>query len=259
MGRPPTGPVPGSGVYPFPQPPAGPPLSYTPVPGGSQAMSASDLDAPRKGGKLALIFAVVAILAVAGAVAAFIIVDKQGEEPKGNGAQGVVPAATDAGAVAAAAPDAGAVAAAAPDAAPVAAVFDAGAVAAVTPDAAIVPDVPVKSEPVIVLVNGSAQGADIFENGKKIGRSPQMVKVVPGETRSLTLKARGYKDATVDVDGTREEVAVRMERVGGGKPDPKPDTRPDPRPDPKPQTAQERLRELCRKNPSDDRCLMLDD
>jgi serine/threonine protein kinase len=251
VGRPPTGPVPGSGVYPFPQPPQhpGPPLSYTPVPGGSQGMSASDLDAPRKGGKAALIFAVVAILAVAGAVAAFIIVDQQGgDPPKGNGEQGgVVPAAIDAGAVAVATPDAA-----------VATAVDAGAVAAATPDAAAAaPDV--KAEPVIVLVNGSAQGADIFEDGKKIGRSPQMVKVVPGETRSLVLRAKGYKDTTVDVDGTREEVAVRMERVGGGKPDPKPDPRPDPKPDPKPQTAQERLRELCRKNPSDDRCLMLDD
>jgi serine/threonine protein kinase len=251
-GRPPTGPVPGSGVYPSSQPPfPQPPLSYTPVPGASQAMSSSDLDAPRKGGKLALIFAVVAILAVAGAVAAFIIVDKQGgEAPKGGGEQGGgVPAAIDAGAVAVATPDAAPVAVATPDAA---------VVAVATPDAAV----DVKAEPVIVLVNGSAQGADIFEGGKKIGRSPQMVKVVPGETRSLVLKARGYKDATVDVDGTREEVAVRMERVGGGKPDKpdtRPDTKPDTKPDTRPQTPQERLRELCRKNPSDDRCLMLDD
>jgi serine/threonine protein kinase len=259
QGRPPTGPVPGSGVYPMPQPP-GPPLSYTPVPGGSQAMSASDLDAPRKGGKLALIFAVVAILAVAGAVAAFIIVDKSGQEggdggdpPKGNGQGGeqggVVPSTTDAAAVAAVTPDAAPVAVAPPDAMEV---------AAETPDAATATPDPVTAEPVVVLVNASASGADIYEGGKKIGRSPQMVKVVPGETRSFVLKAKGYKDATVDIDGTREEVAVRMERTSG-KADPKPDPKPDPTPDPKPQTAQERLRELCRKNPSDDRCLMLDD
>jgi hypothetical protein len=235
------------------------PLQYTPVPGSSQAMGASlsDLDSPRKGGKLGLVFAVIAILGAGGAVAAFLLIDRSGGTPEagdGDGSQAVAVVTPDARAAAVVTPDARAAAAVKPDAAAVPAVATDAAVAVEIADAGEL----VTAEPVVVLVNGSAQGADIFEDGKKIGRSPQMVKVVPGETRDLVLKARGYKDTAVAIDGTREEVAVKMERVGGTRPDPV-DPRPDPKPDPKPPTAVERLRELCKKNPSDDRCLMLDD
>jgi serine/threonine protein kinase len=223
------------------------PAPYTPQPYTPGTSGMSSVDMPKKGGKVALIFALIAVLAVGGAVAAFLIVEK--DEPPGtdgSGSAGEQPIAVtvDATPVAAATPDAAPVAAAPPDAAPV------------TP-----PDV--KAEPVVVLVNASTT-ADVYENGKKLGRSPQIVRVVPGETRSLVLKARGYKDAAVEIDGTREEVAVRMDRINGtigkdpGTKDPKDPKDPKP-PATKPTTSEEKLRELCRKNPNDRSCLLLDD
>jgi hypothetical protein len=224
-------------------------------PGGSVAMSASGsaVALPKKGSKVALIFSLLAVLAVGGGVAALVLVDK-GDKPQpgnGSGSQGagdgsqavVTPGAT---------PDAAPVVAAPPDAAPV---------AAARPDAA---EAPTKAEPVTVLINPSTT-ATIYEGSKKIGVSPQMVKVVPGETRTFTLKAKGYKDETVRVDGTVEELSVAMDRVGGGgsttshtdhttKPPDQTNTPTQHQP-----TALEKLKEFCKKNPGDSRCLMLDE
>ena len=229
---------PGSGPYtPMPVAPTAQPMS--------QSSGMSSVELPRKGGKVALVFALIAVLAVAGALVAFLALDKGGKEPGGGGS------GSDEGSQAAGIADAAPVAVAAPDAAPVAAAIpDAGGGSIDTP--------PVKATPVVVLVNASARDADIYENGKKLGRSPQMVKVVPGETRTLVLKAKGHDDATVDIDGTREEVAVRMDRKAG--PVVKDPVVKDPViKDPRPQTSDERLRELCKKNPNDRSCLLLDD
>jgi hypothetical protein len=86
------------------------------------------------------------------------------------------------------------------------------AVAQVTPpDAAVA-----KVEPITVLVDANTDGAVIYENGKKLDKVPAMIKVTPGEKRTLVLKKKGYKDTTVVVDGGQNKVKVSLDRVGGG-------------------------------------------
>jgi PEGA domain len=65
----------------------------------------------------------------------------------------------------------------------------------------------------VVLVDAQASGATIYQHGKSIGKAPQNVKVVPGETLTLVIKARGYKDATVTIDGQKDREIVPMTRV----------------------------------------------
>jgi hypothetical protein len=43
-----------------------------------------------------------------------------------------------------------------------------------------------------------------------------MIKVVPGESRTFTIKHKKYKEKTVVVDGSRNEVKVSLDRKGGG-------------------------------------------
>jgi serine/threonine-protein kinase len=230
-----------------PMPPPGPAPMV--VSGSSSAFPASDgsMLMPAKKSKVGVIFAIVAVLAViGGGIAVFVISQgKKGDETAGTdpGVQpdaGTRAAATPDAGTAAAAPDAGKMAAAAPDAAVAAATPDA-AVAAAAPDAAPI----AKVEPIMVLVDSNASGAEIYEGKKKVGKTPEMIKVVPGESRTFTIKHRKYKEKTVVVDGSQNEMKVVLEKKGGGgggggggdggeKEDPR--------------------KKFCRENPDDIRC-----
>jgi serine/threonine-protein kinase len=137
----------------------------------------------------------------------------------------------------------------------VAVVVDAAVAQVTPPDAGVV-----KVEPITVLVDANASGAAIYENGKKIDKAPAMIKVTPGEKRTLVLKKKGYKDTTVVIDGGTNKVKVSLDKVGGGGGGTGPGTgvgtshgtgtgtsKPPPE-DPR--------KKLCREHPDDPRCML---
>jgi hypothetical protein len=71
-------------------------------------------------------------------------------------------------------------------------------------------------EPISVLVNVATRGATIYVDGKKLGKSPQIVKVKPGETKQLKVKASGYKDESLEIDGTDDRLDITLKSKGGG-------------------------------------------
>lgn len=86
--------------------------------------------------------------------------------------------------------------------------------------------------------------ARIFHKEKDLGSSPVIVQVPEGETWDLTVKADGYKDEVLKVDGSSPRMSVQLERTkrvlkGGPIQAPKPTSKPTPkatpRPRPKPQ------------------------
>ena len=236
-----------------PTPPPYQPGMQTPGPapmvvgGSSSVFPASDgsMLMPAKKSKVGVIFAIIAVLAVVGGGIAVLVISqgKKTEDGSGTGTgegtgegtgTGTGLAVTPDAGVAKPAPDAGKMAAATPDAAVAETPVDA-AVAAASPDAAPIPRV----EPIMVLVDSNAGGAEIFEGKKRVGKTPEMIKVIPGESRTFTIKHRKFKEKTVVVDGSQNEVKVVLDRKGGGggggeKEDPR--------------------KKFCRENPDDIRC-----
>jgi hypothetical protein len=71
---------------------------------------------------------------------------------------------------------------------------------------------------VVVLVTSNAKGAIVYVDGEELGKAPKNVKITPGTPREVTVKAKGYKDRTVTVDGLSEEVKVKLEAKEGTRP-----------------------------------------
>ncbi len=229
-----------------------PPMSAPMNPGGSYAMGAADgsMVMPAKKSSAALVFVIIAVLAVVGGgVALFLISqNKKSDEQAANDpgtATGADPAtATDPGTGTATATGAdpatgtatgtatatgadpatgtgtgaatGTAAATGTDpgtGSQVETPIDAG-VASAAPDAST----QVALAPIVVLVDANADGARVFQDGKPLGKVPTNVKVTPGESITLILKRKGYKDTTVTVDGAQDKVHVKMdkERSGNG-------------------------------------------
>jgi eukaryotic-like serine/threonine-protein kinase len=185
------------------------PGSQTPMPGGSAyGMGASDsMVVPQRGSKVGLIFAIIAVLAVGGGVAGFVLMsgDKTPEV-----VAGVVPdAAVGAGKVTDPIAVADAAVAVVPSGTP-----DAGTAASGgTPDAGSGSGGVAELDPVTVLVNVKPMGSEIYEGSTRLGKSPLNVKVVPGKPRQLTIKQKGYKDLDVDLDGEQEKVDYKLDRI----------------------------------------------
>ena len=224
-------PAPPYGGHGHQPPPYGGPMHPPPYAGGPPSSgvhyAAESQVAMAKPASKAGLYAVIVIVLVVigGGIAAAVLLggkkDKDAEAGEqlaaagdaGGGSDVVVPAAVDAGTgggdvVVPGAIDAGsAVEPAAIDAAAAVDVeeIDAGGGGAV--------DV---IEPVNVLVVVSTRNAVIYANGKKLGKSPQIVKVKPGETVDVKAKAKGYKDETITVDGTEERVDLALKASGGG-------------------------------------------
>jgi serine/threonine protein kinase len=192
---------PGSGPQ---QSPSGP---YHPAT-GPHAMPYADsapIQQPKKS-KTGLIIAIIAILAVGGGVAAFLIVSNNGgDDPNKNGSNGsngsnvvhndhpdaAVATAKDASIVTNPA-DATVVASTAD--ATVEEPKDAGVVA--PPDAAIATP---STIPVLLMAkNGVA--FEVYESGKKVLDGPDNLDVTPGSPRTIVIKSKGFKDKTVTVD-----------------------------------------------------------
>jgi serine/threonine-protein kinase len=96
----------------------------------------------------------------------------------------------------------------------------------------------VRKAQVVVAVEPS--DAQIFQNGEENGVSPLLLQVPEGESIKLEIKREGYKDQTVEVDGSKQKLVVKLAKVPGAgrsyvrpapvtqgpKPKPKPKPRP---------------------------------
>ncbi len=175
---------------------------------------------PAQKSRLGPILALLAVLAVGGGVAAFVAVSN-GHKPGPGSGVGSQIASNDPGHLPPAGHDA-AVAVQAPDAAEI---------AAVVPDAGVehtVPEVPdaggnTLSSPEVpqVEVLLSARNVprfEVWENGSKLFDGPDVLPVDKGGTRSVVVKAPGFKDLPLVVDSTKHKVQFGLVRLPGVKP-----------------------------------------
>jgi serine/threonine protein kinase len=247
-----TGQMPGQSSS-YPPPPGGSssyPPAYPPPPGtpGSgpvaQASSGSSglyaagnsglVEVERKKSKAGLIFALIAVLAAAGGIIAFVVLDKKkksdaadgpgtgsavaSNEPSGS-AEGPSGSAEgpsgSAGGVVTGTPDAAPVATGTPDAAPVAGgTPDASQVAGGTPDAATAP--PPKTKVSVLVDAKNVSNFEVWRDGKKIGTRATVVEVEAGTEVRIVLKAKGYEDTPVVLDGSQAKVEAKLKSKGGG-------------------------------------------
>jgi hypothetical protein len=54
---------------------------------------------------------------------------------------------------------------------------------------------------------------EVFENGTKVLDGPDNLEVPKGEKRTLVIKAKGYKDKTIIVEGTKKKFQFSLERL----------------------------------------------
>jgi serine/threonine-protein kinase len=206
------------------------------APGGGHAAESSQFAAPARSGRGGLIAVILVVLVVGGGVAAFLL--SGGDKSKPVAAiDPVVAIDTRAAQVPVAAIDAGAggvhaatrIDARRPDprrpmdAGVIASVIvDADVAVATVPDAAVIADIPIDAaviavaEPATVMVNSFVRRAVVFQDGKRLGRVPQLVKVRPGEVFDIVVKARGFKEFKIAIDGHIERIDAVLEAVPGG-------------------------------------------
>jgi serine/threonine-protein kinase len=204
--------------------------------------SASVVDVPKKS-KTGLIIAIVALLAVGGGVAAVVLLGDggtgggaagSGSAVATNGANGSggaavgsggpaigsagsgVTSANGGGATAAGTVDAGGAPASGSNAS-----VDAPAAAPVDAAAAVDP-VGEPKEVNVLIVATNATKFEMWESGEKVGDGPDELPVPLGEAHTVVIKARGFKDKPVDIDGSKTRIEITLERVGGGVKDPNP-------------------------------------
>jgi serine/threonine-protein kinase len=65
----------------------------------------------------------------------------------------------------------------------------------------------------VPLVAKNVVSFEVFENGAKLFDGPDNLEVTKGEKRTVVIKAKGYKDKTVVVDGTKKKVQFSLERI----------------------------------------------
>ena len=65
----------------------------------------------------------------------------------------------------------------------------------------------------IWLKNGVAFEA--YENGVKLFDGPDTIEIVPGVPRTITLKAKGFKDKAFSVDGKTKKLMLKLDRIPG--------------------------------------------
>jgi len=72
--------------------------------------------------------------------------------------------------------------------------------------------------PVDVVIDANVAKFDVLEGGVPVLNG--IVAVRPGDTHTITVKAKGYKDKTITVDGKQGRVRVVLEPVKGNNPIP---------------------------------------
>ena len=262
----------------------GPPPLHTP-PAGQHAISSSSsglydpnasvVNVPKKS-KTGLIIALVAVLAVAGGIVAVVLLsnkkdpnaqvatgsgsDDDGDDGSDGSSGGTIPTEGADAAVPENTPDAGgdvAIDAGAGSDGPGSATVDPPPEidAGVAPPPQIDAGVLAPTQVVVLLKLRTGGAFTVWENGRQILVGPGNLKVVPGERRSITLKAKNFKDKTITLDGKQEEVVVKLDKDKVVIPDP---------PDPPKVDCSNRVvnpksescrRQYCAKHPDEPMCL----
>jgi hypothetical protein len=217
--------------------------------------AASVVDVPKKS-KAGLFIALFAILAVGGGITAVVVMGK-GDGKTANGGGSGSSSGSGSGIVAMEKPNAGSGSATSPDptsktggsngsaaivangsagsagsATAMIAVADAGIaappppvdaaalVATVTPDAAVAPPPPAGDKVLLDVKN--VQTFEVWENGAKLSDDVDFEIIVPpGGKRDLVLKAKGFLDKKISVDGSKHKLMFSLDHVPGVTP-PKP-------------------------------------
>jgi serine/threonine protein kinase len=172
---------------------------------------------PKKS-SMGLIIAIVAVLAVGGAIAAFVILGNKKPTTTnggGSGSQVAIETGSDHGVtpgsdhtVVVTPPDAATPASGSNQiTTPGSNAVDpgSGAGSALTP---VTPQIE-------VIVEANAGGAEVFEQGVKVGDVPMIAKITPGTPRTFVIKAKNYRDKTVVVDGKLPKQMARLDRIPG--------------------------------------------
>lgn len=97
---------------------------------------------------------------------------------------------------------------------------------------------------------------EVFENGTKLFDGPDLLEVPKGEKRTVVIKARGFKDKTIVVEGKKKKVQFSLERIATG---PGPGSGHGPLPPPGPNcsssivdpTSKACVAQYCAKHPDD--------
>jgi tRNA A-37 threonylcarbamoyl transferase component Bud32 len=71
---------------------------------------------------------------------------------------------------------------------------------------------PVEVVPVLLSAK-NATSFEVFENGAKLFDGPDNLEVPRGQKRTVVIKAKGYKDKTVVVESTKKKVVVSLDRL----------------------------------------------
>ena len=75
----------------------------------------------------------------------------------------------------------------------------------------------VEKTDVSVLTVPFLEDFDIYENGKRVQSGTEDVPVIKGETRTIVIKAKGFKDSKpIKLDGKKKRVNVQLTKLGGG-------------------------------------------
>jgi serine/threonine protein kinase len=226
-----------SSAYPVPGPMPGPMPGYPPS-GGTPAISSSSsglydpassvVQVPKKS-KVGLIVAILVVLAVGGGIAAVVVLgdkkkpaDGPGSQVASNGtnqASGNEPVTPDASSGGAPPIVVDAAEAQSADAT-VAAPADAADVTPPPADAASLPPeidagLPEKKQVTVKLAVRGVSFFDIYEGDKKVMEGPADIQIPEGESKTYVLKAKGFKDTKVTIDGKKKKLEVKMASVGG--------------------------------------------
>jgi serine/threonine-protein kinase len=69
-----------------------------------------------------------------------------------------------------------------------------------------------------VLIATEPMSAQIFRGTENLGSSPVSVSVVEGQSTELVIKAEGFKDSHLVVDGSEASQSIKLERVSAARP-----------------------------------------
>ena len=210
MGGSPMGGPPMGGPQPYQGPGSGPYAQLQPYPPaghpGSSGMYANDSQIamrPRRS-KGPLIAIIIAAVVVIGAVIAMVAIPKQDDDVVAAGAidaaVAVPPTPIDAG-TGGSAP-----------------IVDAGALVENPDAAARAIDAAGVTSPVntvAVMINSTTRTAEVYDNGAPIGRVPQNVLIAAGEDHEITVRAAGFIDEVITVDGREPRIDVKLKRAAG--------------------------------------------
>jgi serine/threonine-protein kinase len=184
--------------------------------------SASVVSAPKKS-KVGVIIAILVVLAAGGGIAAFVLLNKGDDTKPSSGNSGSQVAVNDPGSGSAHAaethPDAATAQTGGKDpwgtnggssegSAKVAGTGDVGSNSGTQ-------NPPPSDEVPVAIFTQPDVPFEVWENGAKVQDGQDDVMVAKGTPRKLVLKAKGFKDKAITVDGTKKKLAVKLDRVAG--------------------------------------------